>query len=598
MAEKRQLENPKKEDQPKSVLLSLLRKVSPSITEEEDTSKNKSLLYSIWRNMTGGKKEEEHNTQEQETDTQQQQEKQEPEVELFLEGNPLLELRRAWKQELNASAQDLPTEQEQWGPQDLLPDGELTSVHRKLIKAATQTAKEMLKEFQGSNTEQLKAVNSKVNFLVSDDELTVYMMALPPLYGGKEIAESQLRTVLAENNISFGIEGHALEKLAEPIYFQILEVAHGQPAVNGADGRIEEVVPTSSSVRFVEKENGIIDFKDMNWFHNVCDGDVLCNLIPPTAPQNGTNVHGVPIVAKEGRKVNAPVGKNTAVSEDGLTVIATMDGQVSFQSGKYKIEQALTINGDVDYSTGNLDVKGNVVIKGDVRDGFVVRASGDITVYGMIEGATLKAGGSIFANTGMNGNARGNMTAGGDIKCKFIENGFADAKGDIYLESAINANLSSQGSILIKSGRGVLVGGEIVAMKTIEAITVGNKNHRATTVSIVPTERFREKQRKMEAELKETQEELATLPVEQKGKPVPNEVRLRSTALKMRERQLRQKLKEMDEQREEIDLAVMRFGVLYPNTNVTIGTATTTSQQQHNQCLIYNKGGEIVFGTK
>ena len=256
------------------------------------------------------------------------------------------------------------------------------------------------------------------------------------------------------------------------------------------------------------------------------------------------------------------------------------------------MEQALTINGNVDFSTGNLDVKGAVIVMGDICEGFTVKASGDITVYGMIEGATLVSGGNIFAKTGMNGNGKGSMTARGEIRCKFIENGSADAEGNIYLESAINARLSSQSSVLVKSGRGALIGGETVAMKTIEATSAGNKNNYLTTVSIKATESFKIKQKQVEDDLRKTFEELDELTSSENGTAMTNEARLRSSTLKMKERKLRQQLEQMRAQCEELDSAVMRFGAV-----AGIGGAAATSKQEHTHCLIYQKDREIVFGT-
>ena len=385
--------------------------------------------------------------------------------------------------------------------------------------------------------------------------------------------------------------------MAQPLYFRIVEAARGTPPVDGEDGSVEEVIPTSSSVRFVEKQNGIIDFKDMNWFHNVNAGDVLCRLIPPVPAKNGTNIHGAQLTAREGRRAVPPAGKNTVVSEDGLTLVARIEGEVVYRSGQYHVEQALTINGNVDFSTGNLDVKGAVIVMGDICEGFTVKASGDITVYGMIEGATLVSGGNIFAKTGMNGNGKGSMTARGEIRCKFIENGSADAEGNIYLESAINARLSSQSSVLVKSGRGALIGGETVAMKTIEATSAGNKNNYLTTVSIKATESFKIKQKQVEDDLRKTFEELDELTSSENGTAMTNEARLRSSTLKMKERKLRQQLEQMRAQCEELDSAVMRFGALYPNTVAGIGGAAATSKQEHTHCLIYQKDREIVFGT-
>lgn len=589
MADKKQFDGSETSKKSKSLLFSLSQ-AKPASTAEAETSANQSLLYTLWKSVSGKFAKP----------AQPQEEKpaaQEPEVELFEDDHPLARLRRAWSQEQAASRGDnTDSDQAPFGPRDLLDGGELLPVHRRLIEQAARSAAEMLASFHGDG-EQLQAVNGHVGVMESEDGLSAWLLLLPPLYGGGDVTLEHLYTALVERGITYGVDIQALETLAQPLYFRIVEAARGTPPVDGEDGSVEEVIPTSSSVRFVEKQNGVIDFKDMNWFHNVNAGDVLCRLIPPVPAKNGTNIHGAQLTAREGRRAVPPAGRNTVVSEDGLTLVARIEGEVVYRSGQYHVEQALTINGNVDFSTGNLDVKGAVIVMGDICEGFTVKASGDITVYGMIEGATLVSGGNIFAKTGMNGNGKGSMTARGEIRCKFIENGSADAEGNIYLESAINARLSSQCSVLVKSGRGALIGGETVAMKTIEATSAGNKNNYLTTVSIKATESFKIKQKQVEDDLRKTFEELDELTSSENGTAMTNEARLRSSTLKMKERKLRQQLEQMRAQCEELDSAVMRFGALYPNTVAGIGGAAATSKQEHTHCLIYQKDREIVFGT-
>ena len=589
MADKKQFDGSETSEKSKSLLFSLSQ-AKPASTAEAETSANQSLLYTLWKSVSGKFAKP----------AQPQEEKpaaQEPEAELFEDDHPLARLRRAWSQEQAASRGDnTDSDQAPFGPRDLLDGGELLPVHRRLIEQAARSAAEMLASFHGDG-EQLQAVNGHVGVMESEDGLSAWLLLLPPLYGGGDVTLEHLYTALVERGITYGVDIQALETLAQPLYFRIVEAARGTPPVDGEDGSVEEVIPTSSSVRFVEKQNGVIDFKDMNWFHNVNAGDVLCRLIPPVPAKNGTNIHGAQLTAREGRRAVPPAGKNTVVSEDGLTLVARIEGEVVYRSGQYHVEQALTINGNVDFSTGNLDVKGAVIVMGDICEGFTVKASGDITVYGMIEGATLVSGGNIFAKTGMNGNGKGSMTARGEIRCKFIENGSADAEGNIYLESAINARLSSQSSVLVKSGRGALIGGETVAMKTIEATSAGNKNNYLTTVSIKATESFKIKQKQVEDDLRKTFEELDELTSSENGTAMTNEARLRSSTLKMKERKLRQQLEQMRAQCEELDSAVMRFGALYPNTVAVIGGAAATSKQEHTHCLIYQKDREIVFGT-
>ena len=467
---------------------------------------------------------------------------------------------------------------------------ELTEEHRALIQDAADNAQEMLWAFHGNEENGLQSVEGRICMRVSVDRLEAFLVLLPPLYGGEEITKEQVEKRITQQNIKFGLDQDAIHQLAggSPLYFKIVRVAAGTPPVHGEDGFIEEVVSRTTGFRFVEKENGIVDFRDMNWFQQVKEGDVLCKIIPPSEPQNGVDIYGNAATGKPGQKAVIPSGKNTVLNEDGTALVAKVDGQVLIQGDKYHVEQTMTIDGNVDFSIGNLDVTGNIVVHGDIFGGFVVKATGDITVNGMIEGATVIAGGNIFVRAGMNGNAKGKLIAGKDIKCKFLENSMADARGDIYLESSINCVVHSWGSVLVKSGKGVLIGGEITAMKTIEATAVGSKLNLATHVALVAPESFL----KEKARLQEEHQKML-MDIDEK-----EHLHQSQAISRLKDRDIQSKLEAMKRLEEEALKSVMRFNMVYPNTSVTIAKAHYTLREMRNQCMIYQKQGEIVFGAK
>ena len=89
------------------------------------------------------------------------------------------------------------------------------------------------------------------------------------------------------------------------------------------------------------------------------------------------------IPAKSGKSVPLPKGRNTEITEDGDTLIASMPGHVEFSGSTFQVKPVLDIDGDVDFSTGNIKFVGDVNIKGDVLSGFTVRSAGNIQVGGV-----------------------------------------------------------------------------------------------------------------------------------------------------------------------------------------------------------------------
>lgn len=564
---------------------------------EEKTNATKSMLYNLWKTFSGGKQKQDQPEGEEiepmeelemeEVAAEEETPKRREQVrERFPTKSPLLELYQTWCSEHQQH------EPREFGPQDFLLDEnqELTEEHRALIQDAADNAQEMLWAFHGNEENGLQSVEGRICMRVSVDRLEAFLVLLPPLYGGEEITKEKVEKRITQQNIKFGLDQDAIHQLAggSPLYFKIVRVAAGTPPVHGEDGFIEEVVSRTTGFRFVEKENGIVDFRDMNWFQQVKEGDVLCKIIPPSEPQNGVDIYGNAATGKPGQKAVIPCGKNTVLNEDGTALVAKVDGQVLIQGDKYHVEQTMTIDGNVDFSIGNLDVTGNIVVHGDIFGGFVVKATGDITVNGMIEGATVIAGGNIFVRAGMNGNAKGKLIAGKDIKCKFLENSMADARGDIYLESSINCVVHSWGSVLVKSGKGVLIGGEITAMKTIEATAVGSKLNLATHVALVAPESFL----KEKARLQEEHQKML-MDIDEK-----EHLHQSQAISRLKDRDIQSKLEAMKRLEEEALKSVMRFNMVYPNTSVTIAKAHYTLREMRNQCMIYQKQGEIVFGAK
>ena len=61
------------------------------------------------------------------------------------------------------------------------------------------------------------------------------------------------------------------------------------------------------------------------------------------------------------------------------------------------------VQGNAELSSGNIDFRGDVVIHGGVESGVKIRATGSITIDGVVEACTLEAGKDIILRSGMLG---------------------------------------------------------------------------------------------------------------------------------------------------------------------------------------------------
>lgn len=138
---------------------------------------------------------------------------------------------------------------------------------------------------------------------------------------------------------------------------------------------------------------------------------------------------------------------------------------------------------DVDISTGHVTFKGSILITGDVHEGMIVKSSGDITVMGFVDSATLEAEGDVTVSKGIIGRQikaneySTNIYSQGQISAQFVQYSQLVAKGNILVtKQLLHSNTKTAGSLTVSdpSGRrGDLVGGVAHAEKGITAVVIG-----------------------------------------------------------------------------------------------------------------------------
>jgi len=158
-----------------------------------------------------------------------------------------------------------------------------------------------------------------------------------------------------------------------------------------------------------------------------------------------------------------------------MSLVATIDGAVSRQSGKLVLEPTLRVAKDVSYETGNIDSKVTVLVGADVRSGFSVRTDRDICIQSVVEGAKLEARGNITVKGGIEGGGKAVIDANGDVAAKFVTNATISSLENVIVESGIIQSKVWAGKRVIVSGHpGEIVGGEIDADEDVLASTIGS----------------------------------------------------------------------------------------------------------------------------
>ncbi|HTX71782.1 MAG TPA: FapA family protein [Rectinemataceae bacterium] len=320
---------------------------------------------------------------------------------------------------------------------------------------------------------------------ISDQEMRAHVTLTPPGPGGCDLSKDTLLSFLRNNRIVFGVDENALQELEDrPRYREAVLVAEGSRPQNGRDAHVQFNFETDKSkYRLKEAADGRVNFKELGLIQNVVAGQPLARKVPPEVGQTGRTVTGKVIPARNGKDIPTPLGRNVHMGEDGATIIADINGQVTFLAGKINVEEIFTVPGDVNLKTGNIMFLGTVIIQGNVDDGFVVKASGNVEVRGGVGKSEVVAEGDIVVHQGVTGKSGCIINAGKSVWAKFIENATVESGEHVIVsDGLINCTVTANKKIICQGKRAAIVGGAYRACEEINAKTLGSPVGGAETI--------------------------------------------------------------------------------------------------------------------
>lgn len=448
-------------------------------------------------------------------------------------------------------------------------------------------------------------VDAVAKVIASDDRLTAYIHIQPPENGGKEVSFSTIYNELNKSKVSYGIiKGTVLDIIKNHIYGKNVMIAKGTAQINGTNGSYKLLFDINNDGRPKEKEDGKVDYKNLDLVKNVENEQPLCIIIAPTEGKNGTNVFGKTILAKSGKPVLSMTGKNTLLSDDGRVITAAKRGYVSFINGKIIVNDTLFIKENVDNSTGNIKTNSNVVISGTILSGFSVESDGNIQVDGTISGALVKAKGNIVLRNGIVG---GKLECDGDLSTKFIENCDVFVKGSLKSDYILNSRVVCAKNIEAIGSKSKIVGGSLIAGEDIKAQTIGTISYTKTYIEIGTDTEVIKKQQEiakmipdLESKIQSLQSLLSLFQQLQKANRLTDDKRQGFEdaiySYKESSSQLikcRQELSEITESIKEKGYGkIICTGTIYPGTTVKIGEFSLLIKMPIvNKKLLYTEDG-------
>lgn len=448
---------------------------------------------------------------------------------------------------------------------------------------------------------------------VAGDRMTAYLELEPPLGEGKWPTKADAFQLLQSEGIVYGINEAAIDQLITEGVNQTVVVAKGTPPQHGKDSEIELLFETGPIRKFFYTEDAEkVDYRDIQTVQVVQTGQVIAEKIPATKGEPGFDVFGHKIEPQAGKDKFIKLGNNAAWTGDKLKIVSKINGEPSFVNNQLNVYPVHEVKGDVNLESGNITFPGNVVIHGNVDSGFCVEAEGDITIYGNVEAAVIKAGGNLTVLGGINGQGKCNINCNGDFTSKYIENTKVDCGGSVIVKEAImHCEVNANSQVLVKMGKGLIVGGVIRAGETIVAKNVGSKFGTVTELEVGVKPKLKIEQQELETSLVDNKEKIDKaqkaiailgkvphLPPERQAmyKNLLKTVTIlqdQNKKLEARRKELIEEMTVLSKERSKIRVK----GIIFPGVKVTIAGAVLNVLDEYKYVsLSYSEGEVIVQG--
>lgn len=338
-------------------------------------------------------------------------------------------------------------------------------------------------------------INEHLKLEIDDYGKRVVARFYAPTNDGAVMSVNDILRELKLHGVVAGIKLRNIQiHLKARLYCTDILIASAIPPVHGHDAKIEYFFKTDIASKPKLNEDGTVDFHDLGNISHINKGDRLAHLTPEDPGIPGKDVFGQPIMPKKVKRKILKHGRNISLSPNKLDMFSEVSGHVTLSDDTVFVSDTYDVPNNVDASTGDIEYTGNVNIKGNVNTGYSVKASGDITVEGIVEGATLVAGGDIILRLGVQGMYKAKLDAGGSIISRFIENcELVNVGGNIYTDAILHSEVRAKGEIEVKGKRGLISGGHVMSACKIKAKTVGNNLETQTLLEVgISPERMEE----------------------------------------------------------------------------------------------------------
>ena len=335
--------------------------------------------------------------------------------------------------------------------------------------------------------EMITVVSIEPLIKISPDNMRAGIVIHPPLEAGRTLQQEDLRALIAEQGVIFGLDYEAVEEAESFIRsgekeFKHITIARGQQVGRSTDAYLRydmEIGPIAGKLL----EDGSIDFRERRIMVGVRAGQCIATKIPSVQGAPGINVFGQETPAQAGKDLKIELLNDVKFHRDTQQVIASKDGVLSIVNDRViKVCAHQTIRGDVDYTTGNVESMNCVTVNGNIQPGFNITAVGDVVVSGEVMSAKIISLGNIVVKGGITGK-NSYLEAAGDADINFIEQGTMKCGGIVVVrKQSYYSDITTAGDICCHQSSKIM-GGRIIAEGDAVLGDVGSENSRPALIA-------------------------------------------------------------------------------------------------------------------
>ncbi len=155
--------------------------------------------------------------------------------------------------------------------------------------------------------------------------------------------------------------------------------------------------------------------------------------------------------------------------------MADCDGRFLHKRDSFWVNEVLDILGDIDYQTGHIDFPADVHIRGEIKAGFRVHAGGSVYCAKTMDASEVRCAEDLTVGWGLIGRRAGKVKVGGQLRAKFVENCYVEAKGPVFVDVGILNSIVYSGDRVETGFKGVIAGGSVNAQNGIRSVQLGTR---------------------------------------------------------------------------------------------------------------------------